>query len=417
MFSHFASASGILIYHHRAVTFHSLKIQPFETPSLLTITAKNIIIKAIKGSSILINGDIKMKKIVSLFITVIMLATVLAAALPVEAADYTGSIELSMSNAAGLQNDEITVDLNIDKNTGFFAFIIYIYYDSDSFILKDVTYNDQINDTCDIEEIKEGPAERMKGAAWDVIIDQDIFAKHNIGINNKEFKCIYLEWSNLESNCEFTGTVAQLKFQIMGIAEDGDYEIGIMPSPGNAIDKDMGDLEISWKNARVHVGDDKVPKDTTPVKTIEDTVSPEEMTEEAETKSREQMESEAYDDTTDKTETPETIKGDDGNIYIVNENGETELYEPDKEAVDSDTKDAVSADTDKAPADTESEPAETDVAGDATPDEKNTVNLFGMKIPLIYFIAAVLLILIAIAAVLFIIISKTKKSDKELDEQ
>ncbi len=155
-----------------------------------------------------------------------------------------------------------------------------------------------------------------------------------------------------------------------------------------------------------------------------DTVAPDKMTEEPETKSREQMESEALDD--DTTKTPETIKGDDGVIYIINENGETEVYAPDTEVPDSadsndDTGETASADdgTEKSPEDetaTDTE-TETDVAGDATKDEKNTVNIFGLKIPILYFILAILLLLIAIAAVLFIIISKTKKSDKELDQE
>ena len=371
-----------------------------------------------------------MKKVISLVLTALFIAAAFISAVPAGAEEYTGNLDFSLTNAAGVQSDEITLELNIDKNSGFWAFIIYIYYDSDIFILRDVTYNDQLLEVGDFMRSKNNvTADNMTGAAWDSALKR--FQQFNIGTSDKEFKLIYFDMGD-NGDSDFTGTVATLKFQIMGIAPDGDYEIGIMPSPGNAINDNSEDLLVSWKNARVHVGDNNVPKETEPVVNVTDTVAPEEMTEEPETKSREQIESEALAETDTKTTTaaPETIKGDDGIIYIINEEGETEVYEPDTdtpESADTDG-DAESADTasaadtgDRSPEDdteTETEAAtETDVAGEVKQEEESAVNLFGMKIPLVYFIAAVLLILIAIAAVLFVIISKTKKSDKELDEE
>ncbi len=355
-----------------------------------------------------------MKKALSLIIAVLIVAATFIAAIPVGAESYSGNLDFSLTNAAGYQNDEITIDLNIDKNTGFFAFIIYLYYDSDVFILRDVTYNDKLVEQGEFMKTNNNVSyDKMGGTAWEVTKDR--FKQYNVGTSNKDFKLLYYEVSDL-GDSDFTGTVATLTFQIMGIAEDGDYEIGIMPSPGNCISYDSNDdLLVSWVNAKVRVGDEKVPKETEEPVNMTDTVAPDKITEEPETKSREQIESEAFDDT-DTSPAIETVKGEDGNIYVINDAGETELYEPDKEAPESTDKATDDAAEDSSTDTDVDAETETDVAGEAKADEKNTINLFGLKIPLVYFIAAILLILIAVAAVLFFIISKTKKSDKELDQ-
>ena len=354
-----------------------------------------------------------MKKALSLIIAVLFIATTFITAVPVGAESYAGNLDFSLTNAAGYQNDEITIDLNIDKNTGFFAFIIYLYYDSDAFILRDVTYNDKLLEEGEFMKSNDNvSADKMAGTAWEVALER--FKQFNISTSDKDFKLIYYEVSGLEDSM-FTGTVATLTFQIMGIAEDGDYEIGIMPSPGNCINYDSSDdLLVSWVNAKVHVGDDKVPEETEKPVNVTDTVAPDKITEEPETKSREQIESEAFESDTDPVETPETFKGDDGNTYIINEAGETELYEPEKETPDTTAPDKA---TDDGKESSESiEETETDVEGEAKAEKKNTINIFGLKIPVVFFVAAILLILIAVSAVLFFIISKTKKSDKELDK-
>ena len=364
-----------------------------------------------------------MKKVLSFLLSAVIILMTFITAIPVGAEEYAGELEYSLTNAAGEPNDEITLELNIDKNTGFCASIFYIYFSNEVFILKDITFNKELEKKGEFynsdNDYPPQQANRMGGAAWNAVLSR--FAQFNIGLSDKDFKMIFYDATDY-ADTDFTGTVATLTFQIMGIAEEGDYVIGIMPSPGNTItnESEDGDILVSWKNATVHVGSGDVPKDDNNVIVMTDTVAPEEMTEEPETKSREELESEALNG---DTEAPETFKGDDGVIYVVNENGETEVYAPDSEAPEKDDKNDEGGETASAEDGTEKSPdtaeaeSETDVAGDATPEEKNTVNIFGLKIPLLYFILAILLLLIAIAAVLFIIISKTKKSDKELDKE
>ncbi len=372
----------------------------------------NIGIK-IKGSADPhLRRHIKMKKIISLLLAVLMLSSFAVASVPAGAEDYFGDIEFSMSNASGMQNDEITIDLNIDDSTGFYAFVLFVYYDSNNFILRDVTYNDDLLKYGDFEVTPDNvPADRMTGAAWKAT--KDVFADYNIGMTDKEFKTLFFIGKDYTKNIDFKGTMAQLTFQIQGVANDGEYEIGIMPAAGgnviNINDKDS-DLRASWSNAIVRVGTNDVSKDTAPVRRADETLDPSETTKEAETMSREDMESMALED---DTEPVETFIGEDGNAYVTNEDGETELYvEPETEETKGDDETAEAGSEDIAPVETEE-----DVEGDDKRDEPNTVKLFGKDVPIIYLIAAALLVLIAAAAVIFIILKKTNKSDVEIDNK
>ena len=67
-----------------------------------------------------------------------------ALALPSFAAD-TDTLNLSMTNAAGYQNEEITIELNINENPGFSYLVFLLYYDSDTFILRDTELTEELN--------------------------------------------------------------------------------------------------------------------------------------------------------------------------------------------------------------------------------------------------------------------------------
>ncbi|MBQ7499736.1 MAG: hypothetical protein IJT91_02465, partial [Clostridia bacterium] len=64
-----------------------------------------------------------MKKILSIFLTLLMLSMTVLASIPVGAREYKGgNLDFSMTNAAGNPNDEITIQLNLNENPGFYAF-------------------------------------------------------------------------------------------------------------------------------------------------------------------------------------------------------------------------------------------------------------------------------------------------------
>ncbi len=302
-----------------------------------------------------------------------MIAAVMLFALvtPSFAAKYVGNLDFSLTNAAGKQNDEITVELKLNENPGLYAFYIILYYESDVFILRNIEYNEELTEFGEFEPTKANlSADELKGPI--ALNALETFKDYNIDTSDKNFKVLMFTSNGLDDNTMFTGTVATITFQIMGIAEDGEYTIGMMPAEGNFINGAMEDLSVTWTNATVRVGDEKIPEETQKTITFEDTEKPDDIT----------------TDTEPSPDDPIKPVDSETNAVVTDEGGNT--VEP--------------VDTGK------DEPGkEEDVKGDDEKKEQTTMEVFGQKIPVIYIIIVILLILVAVAAILFVILSKSKK--------
>ena len=304
-----------------------------------------------------------MKKLISLAIAALML---FALAVPAVALNYVGNLDFSMTNSAGEQNEEITIDLNLNENPGLYGFFIILYYDSDAFILRNIDYSEDLLEFGEFENTKANlSADELTGSINTRALES--FANYNIDTSKLNFKVLMFTANGLDEDTDFTGTVAKITFQIMGIAEDGDYTIGMMPAEGNFINAKMEDLSVTWTNATVRVGDDKVPEETQKPISFEDTEKPEDITTESEP---------------DPDDPVKPVDTDGSETPVTDESGETVM-----------------------PIDTQDD----DVKGEDEKTEQTTLEVFGRKIPVVYIIIAILLILVAVAAILFLVLSKTKK--------
>ena len=308
-----------------------------------------------------------MKKLLSIAMAAVML---FALASPAFATKYVGNLDFSLTNAAGKQNDEITVELKLNENPGLYAFYIILYYESDVFILRNIEYSKELTEFGEFEPTKANlSADELKGPIATRALET--FVDYNIDTSDKNFKVLMFTSNGLDDNTEFTGTVATITFQIMGIAEDGEYTIGMMPAEGNFINGAMEDLSVTWTNATVRVGDEKVPEETQKTISFEDTEKPDDITTDTEP---------SPDDPIKPVDSETGVETDDGGNTV--EPVDTGKDEPGKEE---------------------------DVKGDDEKKEQTTMEVFGQKIPVIYIIIVILLILAAVAAILFIILSKSKK--------
>ncbi len=154
-----------------------------------------------------------MKKILSFLLSAVIILMTFITAIPVGAEDYSGELQLSLTNAAGKPNDYITIDLNVDKNTGICASIFYLYFSNENFILRDITFNDKLAEVGEFYrsdmDYPALTADKMAGTAWDQVLDR--FAQFNIGLSGKDFKMIFYEVTDF-SDVDFTGTMATLTF-------------------------------------------------------------------------------------------------------------------------------------------------------------------------------------------------------------
>lgn len=339
-----------------------------------------------------------------------MLILALSGAFTSFAGDYDNVIVYSLTNAAGYENDTITVQLNIDENPGLWSFWVLIYYDMDTFNLTKVEYNSELLENGTFEKTTDNQMRRdLAGGAAELV---DSLVNYNIDNTNLAYKVIMFDSNDLYNDVMFTGTAATLTFTIQGLSDEGDYTIGAMPMPENSINCNDELLDARVTNAIVRVGSDKVPTETQKSISPLETLDPSEITEPAETISREDLESRALDGSDAVTEV-ETFVGEDGKTYTYDENGETvEYVEPES---DTETEPEDIATEDGATEDVETVP---DVV-ESGADEKSssTVNLFGKDVKLVYIIGAALLLLALIAAILAVIIVRTKKKTEKIDEE
>ncbi len=332
-----------------------------------------------------------MKRIISLITVVTLLLSLIVCNVP---SSYAAKeqLEFTLTNAAGNNNEEITVELQISNNPGLYAFYFMLYYDTDALILRDYKLCDELTALGSLASTDDNlSADQYKGHVAERIIEE-AFPTYGVDPTDKSMKVLIYEIDDI-ANFTFNGTALTLTFQIMGIAEAGDYEVGLIPDIGSIINADAEDVPFTWTNSIVRVGSTEVPQESAPSKDFEDT----QKVETTETTNDDIIVISPDDTTETVTEPVETFVGEDGTTYYENEAGETVVYNEEDFAVSSDDVSAdsesdsdISVDSEKATEEQEEE-------------QKNNMTL--------YIIIAAILILIAVAAILASFIFKTKKAE------
>ncbi len=273
------------------------------------------------------------------------------------------SLDIVLTNASGVVNDEITVEMNITQNPGMYAFWFFLYYDSDAFILKDVKVNEALKSEGDLYDTENAAtSDSVKGLIAKRVINY--FGSYGVDSAGKNLKILFFEGKSIYENTDYVGNVATFTFQIMGIADDGEYEIGLIPDPSSIINNDSDVLPVTWKNSIVAVGNTTPPNvpsdDENPPKEPDDTVAP--LPEDGETTSSgssgstgssgssgssnqsggsqsgsTQTPPESYVDAEGTTyykgeDGTDYFIGDDGNSYYVDSEGDTQVYEREPES-------------------------------------------------------------------------------------
>lgn len=313
-----------------------------------------------------------MKKTLSLIIASLMVILAAALAFPSFAAD-SDTLDISLTNAAGLQNEEITIEVNINENPGFSYIVFLLYYDADTFILRNTELNEDFAEYLDIWDSKDNAsADELTGPLAERIRVK--LKDYNISSSDKNFKLVILEPYGFD-DITITGNILKFTFQIMGIAEDGEYTIGILPSDEDIINSEDEDINVTWTNANVRVGSEKVPEETQKAITYEDTVDASEITE-------------------DQGNDPSVVTDKDTSAGT------------EKEPVSSSDDTTRNIDSQSSEADTEKV---TDIEIETNPSSEDKVEVLGTKIPVLYIIIGALILLIASAAILTAVFMKSKK--------
>lgn len=345
-----------------------------------------------------------MKKILSCVLALITVFTACAAfAATSFAAEDT--LDFSLTNAAGMQNDYVTIKMNIDNNPGFWAFEFGLFYSSDALILREVKINEtfgelgefyNFNDTImnNLREQYDDDIEEGKVPLSRIFRDAP---KYGVDVENSYLTVIEYESDDLSNDNTYTGEILELTFEVVGIAEDGDYSVTLVPDVASIINTSEKNDEVpyTWKNGVVTIG-------STNAKPVEDNkqVTPEDTV---------KVDTEKDDETTADTQkeiTIETFVEDDGKTYYIGEDGEK--YEYDENSPIQGTVDSTNISGD----DSTENGDESDIKVDEGTAEKERKN----KTVLIIVVAAAVILIIA-AVILFIFISKTKKETEEIENE
>lgn len=335
-----------------------------------------------------------MKRIISLITAVVLLLTVIAGSIPASSA-ANDELEFILTNAAGNNNEEITIELQIKNNPGIYAFYMMLYYDTDVLILRDCKVDPSLNESGEFSDTKNNQlADDLKDTAPGYMLD--LFPAYGVKTEDKSMKLLYFENESIEENWTFNGTALTLTFQIMGIAPAGDYTVGLIPDPDCifAIEgNDIKDVPFNFTNSIVRVGSTDAPTETAPVVDYKDTEKVE--TTEVTTQPDINVDTEAPA----TIETPETFVDEEGTTYYYaeNEKGETEkvVYNPE------DFTTPESSNESDIPADSDSTGEDGDGSGAI-----NWGKILG-------FVVAPILALLAIGGILLVFILNSKKSKKE----
>lgn len=336
-----------------------------------------------------------MKRIISLITALSLLLTLAVFSVStVSAAD--DELQFILTNAAGNNNEEITVELQIKNNPGIYAFYFMLYYDTEALILRDCKLSDQLAAEGTLTTSDSNlSADDFEGSVANYLIDQ--FPVYGVSTEGKSMMILLYENESFMENCNFNGTAVTLTFQIMGIAEPGDYEVGLIPDVDSIINIIPENVPFSMTNSIVRIGSTQVPEDTAPSVNHDETQKVEDTKEDTTNNDIIVLDP---DDTTaeDVTLPAETFVDSDGETYYYNEEGETVIYNEEDFTT---------------PAEENTTSPDIDVEQESTPEEldeqqkNNTV---------LYIVIAAVLVLIAIAGVLVVFIMKTKKASKEDSE-
>ena len=342
-----------------------------------------------------------MKRLLSAVFALVFIFTACISVIPTVGA-AAKEIKFSLTNASGIQDGEFTVDLVVEENPGVWAFLIGIYFDKDTFILRDMKMTDEFKAVGSIE----GGADNLDSAK--VLEDSDerypayriinAYAGYGVKADDVYTKILLFEAKGY-NNVTLTGKVATLTFQVQGVAKDGEYTIGISPDiDGGIINADAQDVPVKWSNAYVAVGSGKQPPvETAPTVTPEDTVDASEITTSGDTNIPDYLTSDVTD--TDTKKPVETTVGEDGKVYVKQENGETVEYDPEIHGVTGDTVDGTTDETTVPDIDV-------DKTEEIKQEEKKNQTL-------LYIIIAVAAALAVAAVVLVVFINKAKKETEQ----
>lgn len=285
-----------------------------------------------------------MKRFFSLILAcVFVLTATVFAATSVSAAD--GKLVMEMTNASGTPDGEITVNLELKNNPGFYCLAFLLYYNSDTFILRECKLGDSFTSVSELWDTNDNQTpDQLNGDVANGFLSS--LERYGVDGDYQFMKMVFVESKSLD-NVNATGTMLTLTFQVQGIANEGDHTIGIMPdlTGGNMINIDGEDLFLEWTDAKISVGSNApVPAETEAKKEFSETV---EWTEgDSVTSAAEDSpsaEDYGYGSSVSGTipEGADTYVADDGNIYYDDEEGNTVLYDPAK-ADESDDDEGVS---------------------------------------------------------------------------
>lgn len=337
-----------------------------------------------------------MKKIISTLMAALFIISALSvSAFTAFAAEET--LDFSLTNAAGMQNDYVTIKMSIDNNPGFYAFQFGLFYDSDTLILREVKANEDFEDTGDFGKFDDTTMNNLRDQ-YDADVESGVYPmsrifrdapKYGADVENSYVSVILFESGDVLADNMYTGEILEFTFEVVGIAEDGDYDVVLVPdvlSVINTADKDDS-VPYTWTNSVITVGSKEAkPVEDNPQRNPDDTIK---------------VDTTAKDTEAETTKKPvETFVGEDGETYYIGEDGEKYVYDPsafEEEETVNDTPDDETASPD------------IDVSDPETAEKEKKNNTV-----LIIIIAASVLLIIA-AVLLFVFISKTKKETDKIE--
>ena len=168
-----------------------------------------------------------LQRVVSFIIAVIVTASFALFTAPSLA---SGSLSLSVSDAECVPGGSVTLSLDINENTGVYAFWIMIYYDPDVLTLTDVIFGEGIS---------------MRGSFFtsEVLSEQQLFGPAAIsaleklkaeGVDTSKlgYKIIMFEGNDTDLDVTGYGNIALLSFGAAPYAAEGTYTVGIVSAMG-----------------------------------------------------------------------------------------------------------------------------------------------------------------------------------------
>lgn len=313
------------------------------------------------------------------------------------------SLDFSLTNGAGMQNEYVTIKMAIDENPGFWCFQFGLFYDSDALILREVNQNKDFTNVGDFSEFSEKTMNNLR-SQYSEDVESGIYPmqrilrdapKYGVNLENSYITVIEYESDSLFTDNMYTGDILELTFEVVGIAKDGDYTVSLVPDVSSIINTSDEYIDYSWKNAVITIGTNEAKPDDNKQITPDDTLSEEEIKQNAATDSQKPIDT--------------FIDEDDGKTYYIGNDGEKHEYDP--SVTDNTVGDNSGAQSPSS--DNSSATSPDDLKVDTDKDEEKEA-----KTSLILYIVIGAAVLLIIAAVLlFIFISKTKKETDDIENK